>query len=230
METFNLIPDMITILDKEHHILRANKAAVEKLGISNLEVIGLHCYKCMHGINKPPSFCPHEMMLKDGKEHTTDYYEERLGMDIFVSVTPIYDIKRNISGSIHIARDITELKKKEKELNKYNRTLNALSRSSQVMTRAQEELPFLNEVCNIIINYCGYKMVWVGYAEDNEEKTVKPVAHSGFEEGYLEKLNVTWADNERGNGPTGTTIKTGEVTICKDMLTDPAFEPGAKMP
>jgi signal transduction histidine kinase/putative methionine-R-sulfoxide reductase with GAF domain len=96
------------------------------------------------------------------------------------------------------------------------------------MTRATEELPFLNEVCNIIINYCGYKMVWVGYAEDNEEKTVTPVAYSGFEEGYLEKLNVTWADNERGNGPTGTTIKTGELTICKNMLTDPAFEPWRK--
>lgn len=225
IETFDLIPDMITILDKKNKILRANKAATEKLGTSKQNILGSHCFQCVHGKQESPSFCPHAMMLKDGKEHMADFYEENLGMDMLVSVTPIYDKDGNITGSVHIARDITEHKKKERELHKLNRTLDALSRSSQEMTRAKDELPFLNEVCNIIINYCGYMMVWIGYAEDNEEKTVKPVAFSGFEEGYLETLNLTWADTERGNGPTGRAIRTGEMAICKNMLTDPAFEP-----
>jgi PAS domain S-box-containing protein len=225
IETFDLIPDMITILDKKNKILRANKAATEKLGTSKKNILGSHCFQCVHGKQESPSFCPHAMMLKDGKEHMADFYEEKLGMDMLVSVTPIYDKDGNITGSVHIARDITEHKKKEKELNKLNRTLDALSRSSQEMTRAKNELLFLNEVCNIIINYCGYMMVWIGYAEDDEEKNVKPVAFSGFEEGYLETLNITWADTERGNGPTGRAIRTGEMAICKNMLTDPAFEP-----
>jgi len=46
-------------------------------------------------------------------------------------------------------------------------------------------------------------MVWVGFAEDDEAKTVRPAAQAGFEEGYLGTLNVTWADTERGRGPTG---------------------------
>ena len=68
-------------------------------------------------------------------------------------------------------------------------------------------------------------MVWIGYAEDDENKTVRPVACSGFEEGYLETLNLTWADAQRGRGPTGTAIRTGKPSICKNMQTDPKFKP-----
>ena len=68
-------------------------------------------------------------------------------------------------------------------------------------------------------------MVWIGYAENDENKTVRPVAYSGYEEGYLETMQLTWADNERGRGPTGTAIRTGQPSMCRNMLTDPAFTP-----
>jgi light-regulated signal transduction histidine kinase (bacteriophytochrome) len=54
------------------------------------------------------------------------------------------------------------------------------------------------------------------------------VESCGFEEGYLKKLKITWADTELGRGPTGTSIRTGKVSICKNMLTDPAFKPWRK--
>ena len=68
-------------------------------------------------------------------------------------------------------------------------------------------------------------MVWIGYAEQDEAKTVRPVAQAGFEKGYLETVNITWADTERGWGPTGTAIRTGKPSSCKNMLTDPNFKP-----
>jgi PAS domain S-box-containing protein len=71
-------------------------------------------------------------------------------------------------------------------------------------------------------------MVWIGYAEDNEAKTVRPVAYAGFEEGYVETLNITWADTKRGRGPTGTAIRTGKPSACRNMLTDPLFKPWRK--
>jgi hypothetical protein len=55
--------------------------------------------------------------------------------------------------------------------------------------------------------------------------SVLPVANAGFEEGYLQTLRLTWADTERGRGPTGTAIRTGRVCACPNMLTDPAFAP-----
>ena len=121
--------------------------------------------------------------------------------------------------------DITERRKQEEELRKLNRTLRALSRSNEALMRAEEESAFLEEVCRIVVQDCGYAMVWIGYASDDEDKTVRPVAHAGFEEGYLETLNLTWADRERGRGPTGTAIRSGKPILCADMHTDPRFEP-----
>jgi PAS domain S-box-containing protein len=124
--------------------------------------------------------------------------------------------------------DVSERKNREKEQEKYNRTLKALSRSSQVMMRATEEHAFMEEVCKIIVEDCGYTMVWIGFAEDDEDKTVRPVAYSGFEEGYIDTLKITWADTERGRGPTGMAIRMGKPTTCRNMLTDPRFEPWRK--
>ena len=129
-------------------------------------------------------------------------------------------------GYVNIyGRDITDRKQAELELRKLNRTLRALSNSNQTMMHAADEAALLQEVCRIITQDCGYEMVWIGYAEQDAAKTVRPVAHAGFEDGYLENLEITWADDERGRGPTGMAIRTGRPNSCRNMLTDPRFAP-----
>jgi PAS domain S-box-containing protein len=138
-----------------------------------------------------------------------------------------YLVKGQADGRL-IARAVRysiERKRMEKELHRLNRTLRALSNSSQAMLRVVNESSFLEEVCRIVVEDCGHAMVWIGYAEDDEYKSVRPVAYSGFEAGYLEKLNITWADTERGRGPTGTAIRTGRPSFCLNILTDPNFAP-----
>jgi PAS domain S-box-containing protein len=130
-----------------------------------------------------------------------------------------------ITGSVTVWHDVTQSIKVEDELRKLNRNLRALSDSNQVMMRAASESKLMEEVCRIIIQDCGYAMTWIGIAEQDEAKTVLPVAYSGFEEGYLETLKLTWSDSERGRGPTGTAIRTGKACICRNMLTDPNFLP-----
>jgi PAS domain S-box-containing protein len=124
-----------------------------------------------------------------------------------------------------IFRDITERKVHEAELQKLNRTLRALSGSNQAMMRATDEVAYLQDVCRVLAEDCGHVMVWIGFAEEDAGRTVRPVAHAGFDEGYLEALGVTWSDIERGRGPTGTAIRTGKVVRCDDMLTNRAFAP-----
>jgi GAF domain-containing protein len=51
------------------------------------------------------------------------------------------------------------------------------------------------------------------------------VAQAGFENGYLETLNITWAETERGRGPTGTAVRTGKPAVCRNIQTDPKFIP-----
>ncbi len=120
---------------------------------------------------------------------------------------------------------MTSLQESQAELLRLNQTLRAMSNSSQAIVRALDELQYLQEVCRIIAEDCGYSMVWIGYAQEDEGKSIVPVAHAGFEEGYLETLQPTWADTPRGHGPTGTAIRTGQVAMCRNMLTDERFAP-----
>ncbi len=111
--TFSSVPDLMAILDTQHRIVRVNKAMADRLGLTPEQCIGQHCYEAVHGLPNPPDFCPHTLTCRDGKEHTTDVHEPRLGGDFQVSTTPIYDRRGVITGSIHVARDITERKRAE---------------------------------------------------------------------------------------------------------------------
>ena len=122
-------------------------------------------------------------------------------------------------------RDITERKQAENELREVNRALRLTSLCNQEMVRATDEPALLQAICRIAVEHGGYRMAWVGFAEQNETKSVRPMAQAGFEEGYLKTVNITWADAERGCGPTGTAIRTGQPVLARNIPTDPAFGP-----
>ncbi len=121
--------------------------------------------------------------------------------------------------------DVTDRVKRDDELRRLNRTLKAISDSNHAMFDATDEAQYLQEVCRIVVEDCGHAMVWIGYAEHDRGKTVRPVAQAGFDQGYLDTLRVTYADTDRGRGPTGTAIRTGKPSQSRNMLTDPKFGP-----
>ncbi len=136
-----------------------------------------------------------------------------------------FDNQMNPIGLIGTIQDITERKEKEKALHKLNRTMAALSKSSQAMSKALNEADYLKQVCKIVVEDTDFAMVWIGYAEDDEEKTIRPIASAGFNDDYIETIKLSWNDSEIGRGPTGKAIRTGKMSICNNILTDPDFEP-----
>lgn len=114
--TFNSMTDLIMIVDTKHKVVRANKAMAEKLRLTPSETVGITCYEHVHGFTEPPSFCPHSKCLLDGKEHSVEVYEERLGGHYLVTVTPLFNSKGDVVGSVHTAKDITGRKLTEQAL------------------------------------------------------------------------------------------------------------------
>ncbi|PSH03388.1 MAG: hypothetical protein CXZ00_12575 [Acidobacteria bacterium] len=128
-------------------------------------------------------------------------------------------------ANAQLRADIEERKRWEKQLQRLNRTLKAKSDSSQALLHVSDESSYLQEVCRIVTQYCGHALMWIGFAENDKNKTVRPVASAGFEDGYLEITNMTWDDSANGRGPTGTAIRTGKPAMCRNILTDPKFLP-----
>jgi signal transduction histidine kinase len=110
-------------------------------------------------------------------------------------------------------------------LERVNRALRVLSRSNQALVRAVGEDELLQSVCRTIVEVGEYKLAWVGYREDDFEKTIRPVAHAGEAGGYVDFVKVTWGLTSRGFGPSGTAVRTGQPCIMNCMLSNPAFEP-----
>jgi PAS domain S-box-containing protein len=154
---------------------------------------------------------------------TTEYESPTAGN----MVVTVNLLKRDgkVFGISVFARDITQRVRAERELRRLNRAHRALSATDQAMVRAQNESELLQETCRILVEEGGYRFAWVGLAEQDEAKTVRPVCHAGIEEGYLKTARVTWADTTRGRGPTGTAIRTERPVVCQNMLEDPRVGP-----
>ena len=114
--TFNSVPDLIAIIDDRHRVMRVNKAMADRLGREPEECVGMPCYEAVHGANLPPDFCPHSRTICDGGEHNVELHEERLGGDYLVTTTPFLDREGRMTGTVHVARDITERKRTEEAL------------------------------------------------------------------------------------------------------------------
>ncbi|MNQ15388.1 Cyclic di-GMP phosphodiesterase Gmr [compost metagenome] len=106
-----------------------------------------------------------------------------------------------------------------------NRALRTLSGCNRALLRAEDETTLLQDICQVIVEQAGYRMAWVGRAEHDAAKTVMPVAHAGVEQAYVDSLNISWADNERGRAVTGRAIRTGRLSLVRNLLTDPKTLP-----
>lgn len=113
----------------------------------------------------------------------------------------------------------------EADLLRLNRALRALSEANQALVRAGDESMLLAQICRVIVDVGGYRMAWVGLAESGPERRVIPAASAGDESGYLDAIQVHWADVPLGQGPMGTAIRTGEPVTTFDVAADPRFEP-----
>ncbi len=107
---FESISDLVFFTDKDSTIRRINQAVVKRIGKSEAEIIGEKCYKIFHGKNEPLETCPHRKTLETKKSCVEEIEDPHLGGTFVISNSPILDSAGNLLGTVHIARDVTELR------------------------------------------------------------------------------------------------------------------------
>ena len=174
-------PMGITILDSDGNVKLWNPAAERIFGWRQEEVT-----------DRPLPIIPpekreehrefRERVLRDEAFADVEVIRQRKDgslIDISLSRAPLRDANGDICGIMGIMADITERTRAEEQSRKVARARMVLSQCNEVLVRALDEAALLGDICRIIVEVGGYRLVWVGFAEQDEMRTVRPVARGG---------------------------------------------------
>ncbi|MDI9569709.1 MAG: PAS domain-containing protein [Pseudomonadota bacterium] len=125
-KTFDAVPDLIAVLNKDFEIVRINRAMAARLGKTPRECIGKKCHQLVHGRDEPPSFCPHARLMADGGDHAEEVSEPRLRGAFLITVSPLRDNEGQLKGSVHVVRDLSDRQRLEKALERHRRRFEKL--------------------------------------------------------------------------------------------------------
>ncbi len=120
-QTFDSVSDLIALVDADYRIVRLNKAMAARMGLTPQEAVGRRCYEAVHNLDAPPAFCPHATLIETGRTQSVEIEDEWLPGTFLISLFPLIDESGNVRGSVHAARDITEMKKARQVLDRTQR-------------------------------------------------------------------------------------------------------------
>jgi len=152
-QTFDTINDAITIHDQNFNITRANKAAEQLLGQPLQNILQQKCYRSYHGTENPPVICPSCNTLRTGIATITEVYEPFLQKYLEVKALPRFDEENNLTGVVHVVRDISDRKKAEEKQFKLQSQLNQAQKMESIGRLAGGIAHDFNNILSAIIGY-----------------------------------------------------------------------------
>ena len=219
------VNDIVLLLEEDGKILQANDRAASAYGYSLEELHRLNIRDLLDPSEAPN--CPERLarISREGTGLFESRHRRRDGSGFIVEISSrvIEAEGRKLHQSI--IRDITERKTAENEVRRATRAMRVLSASNQSLVRSIDESSLFRAICGAVTSTGGYPLAWIGFAEDDEKKSVRIAAAAGPDLKFLDSLVVTWADEPQGRGPTGTSIRTGQITIFNNLRSNPDFEP-----
>lgn len=216
----------IIMLDPEGRVSSWNEGARRLKGYEETEILGksIEVFYLPEDVaaGKPAALL--NLVREKSVAEDENWRVRKDGSRFFADVilTALHDPSGSLIGFSKVTRDITERKQAQLEQQRLNRSLRLLSDCNLLLAQATNEQTLLNEICRVMVDVGSFMMAWVGVPENDERKLVRPVAKSGFEQGYLESVEISWDGNsELGQGPTGTAIRTGQTAVNQNVLSNP---------
>jgi len=231
------VPALIAYVDVEQRYVYVNDQYRQRFAPERSDIAGCTVHEIL-GDERYAIAAPLIVRALQGEPQSYDWQPFA---DVWQSIDyiPKRDAEQRVAGYYVLGRDITARKRSEetiqtlnadlarqvRNLEQVSRALKTLSAGNRTMLRAEDEQQLLASMCRAIVDEGGYPTAVVWYREDDEGQSLKPMAQRGYPGGQLalEKLTVSWADNEHGQGVGATAIRTGHSSVIRDMFTDPNY-------
>jgi PAS domain S-box-containing protein len=114
--TFDSIPDLICILDKNARIRRVNRSFSVRLRKHYETLIGAHCDEILDAPDRTPTSALFSTVLKTGYPVQGEHEVEIDGTVYVKTLYPFYDAAGNIHGAVQVLRDVTDQKRLKDKL------------------------------------------------------------------------------------------------------------------
>ncbi len=215
--------DAIFAKDAKGRYLLFNQAAARFAGATPAQVLGRDD-RTMFGPEDAALIMDNDrQVMAEGRTLT---FEEPLtttsGERVFLATKgPLRDAQGQAIGMFGVSRDITERKNAERRLRRTNRALRTLTYCNEALVRATEESELLLEVCRGVVEQGGYRMAWVAHAELDEQRTLRPLARAGHDDGFLESTKFSWGEHADGDGSVGRAVRERRTVVGQDLRCDP---------
>lgn len=223
-------PQPMWVFDRANAaILAVNRAAVEHYGYSREEFLRMHIWDLR---------TPEESERLAGQMNTfptgrlnAGLWKHRLKSGGLIDVEIISD-EISFDGRparLVLAHDVSRRIQAERELTRLAHAQRMLSHCNEALLRTDDEQKLLDAICRIAVEDGGYSLAWVGYVEQDERQSVKPVAWAGAHVGYVQEIRISRAEDQpEGHGPVGRALRSGRPVVVADITQDPDFRPWAE--
>ncbi|MBL8630385.1 MAG: PAS domain S-box protein, partial [Rhodospirillaceae bacterium] len=215
----------VAIDGRTHVITEANLAACKLTGYNAEALRGRRFTDLFVSVQTPTAAA----FLDGATAPRTLALKHSDGHDIIINlreVTP-YDPADSIA---HDAVRIIALQRQEESdavdrLQRLSWAVHAYTQSMSALTHIDDVEGLARRVCQAIVGNGVYVLAWFGQAEHGEGKPIRVLGSAGSAIGYMDSLRLSWSEDlPEGQGPTGSSIRSGQPYIMRDSVTDPTFK------
>ncbi len=226
-------PGGVMVVDGAGRIVLANHRAEEMFGYGAGELPGLPvellvpaAQRDRHQELREGFFgSPAARRTATAANHTALRARRRDGSEFVANISLGPHQSRHGPMVTAVVHDVSDLVQRETEIGRVNRALRLLSAANQAIQQASLEAELLDELCRVIVAVGGYRFAWIGYAQNDARKSVRPVAWGGAEDGFFGEATVTWDESPTGASMAGTAIRTGTAHVVHDIAAEARLAP-----
>ena len=222
---FGNAPMGTALVDKAGVVLQVNARSTNIIGFLPEEIVGKSIADVTHPDDLEESIEKYKALMSGeiDQYQLEKLYASKRGGYVWcrLSISSVKDDNGIPQYSIAHIEDISERKQSEQALQRYNRALQVLNQCNSTLSHATNTEELLEDVCNIVVNTGGYRFAWVGYVQDDEDKTIKPMAKAGYEEGYL-NTKISVIKNSKYYCSLTDAIKSFEPKTIRNIATEKA--------